>query len=72
MKGCCRNDANLRLDQPQSEYGNSILLRFLRVNKFSIRKATAMLDSYIKMRCDFPQWYKGLGNWEEERFMELV
>jgi hypothetical protein len=49
------------------------LLRFLRVNKFSMRKATSMLDSYIKMRCDYPHWYQGLGNWESDsRFMELV
>lgn len=73
LKGCCRDDAKLRLNDPECKYARMFLLRFLRVNKFSMRKATSMLDSYIKMRCDYPHWYQGLGNWESDsRFMELI
>ena len=72
LKGCCRPEARLRLDDPKCDYATSFLLRFLRVNKFSIKKSTSMMESYIKMKNDYPHWYRGLGDWENEQFMELV
>ena len=72
LKGCCRNDAKLKLDDPDSEYASNFLLRFLRMNKFNIPKATSMLSSYIKMRWDYPHWYQGLGETHNAKFIELV
>ena len=72
LKGCCRPEARLKLDDPKCDYAKSFLLRFLRVNKFSIKKSTSMMESYIRMKNDYPHWYQGLGDWENEQFMELV
>ena len=72
LKGCCRNDAKLKLDDPDSKYASNFLLRFLRMNKFNIPKATSMLSSYIKMRWDYPHWYQGLGETHNVKFIELV
>ena len=72
LKGCCRNDAKLKLDDADSKYASNFLLRFLRMNKFNIPKATSMLSSYIKMRWDYPHWYQGLGETNNAKFIELV
>ena len=72
LKGCCRNDAKLKLDDADSKYASNFLLRFLRMNKFNIPKATSMLSSYIKMRWDYPHWYQGLGETHNVKFIELV
>jgi hypothetical protein len=72
LKGCCRNNAKLKLDDPDSKYASNFLLRFLRMNKFNIPKATSMLSSYIKMRWDYPHWYQGLGETHNVKFIELI
>ena len=70
LLGCC--DGGIRLNDGECSLSTSFLLRFLRINKFNIPKASAMLDSYVKMKCNYPQWYKGLGELESETWLELV
>jgi hypothetical protein len=71
LRGCCRDDSPLRLDKPGVDSDN-FLLRFLRVKKFNVRKASKMMDKYLAMRCDNPHWFMDLDPSTNEHMQELV
>jgi hypothetical protein len=71
LRGCCRDDSPLRLDKPGVDSDN-FLLRFLRVKKFNVKKASKMMDKYLAMRCDNPHWFMDLDPSTNEHMQELV
>ena len=72
LKGCCNEKASMRLDDPRCVHGTRFLLRFLRLYKFDVEKALHQMESYLKMKWDFPQWYTELEPKKDERFLELL
>jgi len=72
LKGCCNKNSSIRLDDPSCLHGTRFLLRFLRTHKFDVEKATRQMESYLKMKWEFPQWYTGLEPKENERFLDLL
>ena len=72
LKGCCNEKASMRLDDPRCIYGTRFLLRFLRLYKFDVEKALHQMESYLKMKWDFPQWHTELEPKKDARFLELL
>ena len=72
LKGCCNEKASMRLDDPRCVHGTRFLLRFLRLYKFDVEKALHQMESYLKMKWDFPQWHTELEPKKDERFLELL
>ena len=72
LKGCCNKDASMRLDDPKCKHGTRFLLRFLRLHRFDEQKALAQMESYLKMKWEFPQWHTDLEPKEGKRFLELL
>lgn len=55
----CRTDANF-------------LLRFLRMKKFKVSEATAVLDKYLKNRSAYPGWFHKLSLDQDEKVDDLI
>ena len=72
LKGCCNKKASMRLDDPNCVHGTRFLLRFLRLYKFDVEKAMHQMESYLKMKWDFPQWHTELEPKKDARFLELL
>ena len=62
----------MRLDDPKCKHGTRFLLRFLRLHRFDEQKALAQMESYLKMKWEFPQWHTDLEPKEGKRFLELL
>ena len=71
LRGCCRDECPIRLDKASVDSDN-FLLRFLRVKKFNIKKASKMMDRYRTMRCANPHWFMNLDPTANKHVQELV
>jgi len=50
---------------------NSFLLRFLRMKKFEVTDTIKVLEKYLKMRCQNPEWFADL-NIAEPKLNQLI
>ena len=50
---------------------NSFLLRFLRMKKFEVPDTIKVLEKYLKMRCQNPEWFADL-NIAEPKLNQLI
>jgi hypothetical protein len=48
------------------------LLRFLRAQKFDLQKATKMLEKYLILRADNPDWFLNLDPASDSNLNELL